>query len=121
MRSIEEVSSDINEARESGADFESVIKPLLDERVDILKHDRDKWDDINYCVMIDCPEHLSHKIPLFTYGHRYAGVWECTIEGYGISESCPHYQTEYEITEDYEGAPDEIMICSLCRVAVEDE
>lgn len=117
MRSFADNNKDIEQAITTKADWESVIKPLYDERSEIIKQNRDKWDDENYSTKVDCPVHLTHKATLYTYGHRYAGIWECPIED--ISDSCPHYDIETEVTEDYEGVPDKINICSLCRVAVE--
>jgi hypothetical protein len=117
MRTLDEINTAIEKAQSTNADWQSVIKPLYDERSQIIKQNRDKWDDENYCVLIDCPAHLSHKVKLFTYGHHCAGIWECEIED--ISDSCPHYDIETEVTEDYDGAPDKINICSLCHVALE--
>lgn len=79
----------------------------------------DKWDDENYSIDIDCPCHVTHKAKLFIYGHKNAGLWQCNAGGHPIVEVCPHFDIEVEVTEDYEGAPDKIYICSLCRVAVE--
>lgn len=82
----------------------------------LVKTASEKWDDENYSVEIDCPIHLTHKVKLFTYGHKYAGIWECEIEG--ASETCPHFDTEVEVAERYEGSTEPITICSLCRVEV---
>lgn len=60
---------------------------------------------------IDCPEHLTHKVRLFTLGHRYAGIWECNESGEGISDSCPHFDHETE---------DDVEVCVLCKVQVDE-
>lgn len=117
MRTITEINNEIEQATNDKKDWEAVIRPLYDERSEIIKQNREKWDDENYSVQVDCPVHLTHKATLFTYGHRYAGIWECKIGD--LSDSCPHYDIETEVTEDYEGSHDKIYICSLCKVAVE--
>jgi hypothetical protein len=118
MRSIAEVTKDIDEARSTNQDFESVVKPLYDEQRTIIRHNRDEYEDNNYFVMIDCPVHLSHKVKLFTHGHRYAGIWEC-VEDDGVSDSCPHYDAEIEVGYDDDSRLNRFYVCSLCRQELE--
>lgn len=75
-------------------------------------------EDKNYSVLIDCPEHLTHKVSLFTRGHRYAGIWECNKSNEGISDSCPHFDAEEQEDEDYEGNKFKLFVCILCGVEV---
>lgn len=114
MREISEVSRDIAEARVSGQDWESVIQPLYDEQREIIKHNREKFEDDNYSVEIDCPVHITHKALLFIHGHTYAGIWECPVED--ISDSCPHWDVEIEKVEDNDGRKSLIYVCSKCGV-----
>lgn len=101
----------------SGQDWESVIQPLYEEQRDLIKQNRDKWEDDNLSVEVDCPIHLTHKAVLFIFGHRYAGVWECPLEG--DSDSCTHFDREVEELEDEEGHKSRIYVCSLCKVALD--
>jgi hypothetical protein len=119
MRTLQEVNANIREAQSTGADFESVIKPLNDERREIISNDRDKWEDDNYAVEIDCPIHITHKAKLFTNGHRYAGIWECEVEG--DTDACPHYDVEVAEDEDFGGAAVRFYACVKCHIVVDGE
>jgi hypothetical protein len=119
MRTIEEVTKDITQAKSTDQDFESVIQPLYKERTAIIKHNRDDYEDNNYFVLIDCPEHLTHKVKLFTYAHRCAGVWECDETSEGISDVCPHFDHDVEESEDNDGNKSRYYVCVLCRVGLE--
>lgn len=94
-----------------------MIQPLYDEQRDIIKHNRDEWEDANLSIKIDCPIHITHKANLFVQGHRYAGVWECPETD--DSDSCPHYDHEVEVTEDNDGHLSRIYVCAYCRVQLE--
>lgn len=85
-----------------------------------------EYEDNNYFVMVDCPEHLTHKVKLFVHGHRNAGIWECDESGEGISDSCPHYDTEVETIEvdtmrngEHDTYERRVYVCSLCGCDVE--
>lgn len=119
IRALAQVQEEITLARSTNQDFESVIKPLYDEQTAIIKHNRDQYEDENYFTWIDCPEHITHKVKLFTYGHRYAGVWECDESGEGISDSCPHYDREIEQATNHDGDDFPVYVCALCRVDLE--
>jgi hypothetical protein len=123
MRTIDEVTNDIHEAVSTNADFESVVMPLYDERRDIIKHDRNDWEDKNYSVDIDCPLHITHSAKLFIYGHRYEGIWECPVDG--SNDTCPHFDTEVEEIEDTDAdnssQTSAIDVCVRCKVAVVDD
>ena len=69
-------------------------------------------------VQIDCTEHLTHKVPLYTYGNKYAGIWECTVSGEGLSGSCSHYDLETLEVEDTSGNKRPYTVCVLCGVEV---
>lgn len=117
MRTLVEVTKDITES--TGQDWESVVKPLYDERTVIIKHDRDEWEDNNYFVLIDCPSHITHKVKLFIFPHRYAGIWECDEDEESISDSCLHFDRVVEDIEDEEGKHSHMYVCALCLVALE--
>lgn len=117
MRTLAEVTKDITEARSTNQDWESVIQPLYEEQKEIIKHDRDRWEDSNLSLEIDCPIHITHKAHLFIHGHRYAGMWECPESG--DTDSCPHFDIETEEIEDNDGHKSRIYVCAYCRVAVE--
>lgn len=88
-----------------------------------IKAEREAYEDKHYVVEIDCPEHLTHKVPLYTHGNRFAGIWECEVDG--ISGSCPHFDTrveEVEVTVHPDEGQDytiQIYVCVLCGEQVE--
>lgn len=64
-------------------------------------------NESQYTKQIQCPEHPqdSHKAVLYTFGHQYAGIWECPVTG--ASDSCKHESTHVETTQvDYFPTPD---------------
>lgn len=117
MRQFAEVTKDITEARSTNQDWESVIKPLYDEQKEIIKRNRDEWEDKNHSVQIDCPVHITHKANLFVHGHRYAGVWECPVSG--DTDSCPHFDYTTEEIEDDDGHNSHKHKCVSCEQALE--
>lgn len=72
---------------------------------------------------IDCPEHpqASHKAVLYTFGHQYAGIWECTVTA--ASDTCTHESTHIESRQvDYFPTPDidssydvDVYVCDECQ------
>jgi len=72
---------------------------------------------------IDCPEHgETCKAVLYTYGHKYAGIWECKE----YTDSCEHPETEtQEATNNtltMSGVREDrhkVDVCSACGVVVE--
>ena len=123
MRTLDEISKDITLARSTNQDWESVIQPLYEEQNAVIKHNRNKYEDDNYTVKIDCTVHITHKATLFIFGHRHAGMWECVDEDStcahgGMSDSCTHFDRDIEEIEGDDG-PSRIYVCVLCRVALE--
>jgi hypothetical protein len=75
-------------------------------------------------VLIDCPEHLSHKVKLYCQGEKYEGIWEC--EESGSSDSCPHYDTGVKTIEvdtmrngEHDTYDARVYYCTLCGCDVE--
>ena len=76
---------------------------------------------------IKCPEHPqeSHTAVLYTFGHQYAGIWECPVTG--SSDSCEHEATHIETTQvDFFPTPDvdasydvEFYQCDACECEVD--
>lgn len=92
--------------------WEFVVPPISAEQ--LRQHYRNV-QDANYFTLIDCPEHLTHKVKLYTFPHRYASVWECLVDG--VTDSCPHFDTKLEEIE-----PNFIIdVCVLCDIGVAKE
>jgi len=75
---------------------------------------------------IQCPEHprSEHTATLYTFGHQYAGIWECPITG--ASDSHEHEHTHVEsVTEDHLGeqghyqTESSIYVCDDCECQVD--
>lgn len=75
---------------------------------------------------ITCPQHGhdDHQATLYTWGHRYAGVWECDAEG--ISDSCEHNDTRHEEVElntttngEHDTYKSTLEICNECEVSLD--
>jgi hypothetical protein len=116
MRRPEVINADIDYARRHRHDFNNVIAPLMKELRHSIDNARTERQDAIYFTMIDCPIHLTHKVKLFTFGHKYAGIWEC--EETQLTGLCPHYDTVEERYEDdeFKGV---LTVCSLCSVLVD--
>jgi hypothetical protein len=79
-----------------------------------------------YTKQIPCREHPQgdHTAVLYTFGHQYAGIWECPITG--ASDSCEHNDTHVEETvQDHLGAQGHyqtehsIYVCDDCECQVD--
>jgi hypothetical protein len=78
-----------------------------------------------YTKKITCPEHgtVKHKATLYMHGHKYAGIWECDMDG--NSEACEHVDTHVEIVESNPTHPldsiynSRVHVCNLCDCTVE--
>lgn len=80
-----------------------------------------------YTKQIPCPEHAqdNHKATLYTYGHKFAGIWECPFTG--SSDICEHESKHVETTQvDYFPTPDidasydvEFYQCDACKCEVD--
>lgn len=73
---------------------------------------------------IECPEHIDHKAVLFLNGHKYAGIWECTLTGEQISDTCPHTSVSTDISEvwsNFSSLPKSkiIYVCDLCECEID--
>ena len=75
---------------------------------------------------IQCPEHpqASHTAVLYTFGHQYAGMWECPVTG--ASDSCEHESTHVEeAVQDHLGfqghyqTESSIYVCDNCECQVD--
>jgi hypothetical protein len=117
MRTLQKITKSIIQARSDNADFDTVIKPLYEERVAIIDHKRQEYEDREYAVDIDCPIHITHTAKLYVSGHRQAGMWECKVEN--ITESCTHYDLDVAEDEDAEGHTYHYYACVKCNVEVQ--
>lgn len=121
-----QILTKIDQARQDGADWESVIKPLYADHSAAIKREREAYQDQHYTTPITCPEHpnAKHQATLYQHGHRYAGIWECPKSG--ASDSCEHESTHVEeAVEDHLGfqghyqTEHAIYVCDACECTVD--
>lgn len=83
-------------------------------------------NESQYTKQIQCPEHPqdSHTAVLYTFGHQYAGMWECPVTG--ASDSCEHESTHVEeAVQDHLGfqghyqTEHSIYVCDDCECQVD--
>lgn len=75
---------------------------------------------------IPCPVHFGeHKVILYRWPHRYAGIWECLESGVSDVHDHSDSMVVETITEDHLGISGhyeterKIYVCSLDGVAIE--
>lgn len=89
---------------------------------------RKVYDDMNERTKkIICPEHGQHEATLYLHGGKFAGIWECDVEG--ISDSCDHKSFSIDTaTVDYYDPSDahghgqsevEVYVCDDCECTVD--
>lgn len=77
-----------------------------------------------YEVKIPCPDHNEHEATLYTNGHQYAGIWECSV--CETSDVCEHENFHFDVIENFPASAwdwiysQKILICDLCDCVVED-
>lgn len=83
-------------------------------------------DHTHNTKQIKCPEHphSDHTATLYLFGHKYAGIWECAVEG--VSDSCTHESLSVEIaTDDHLGfnghfqTESSVYVCDACECTVD--
>lgn len=109
-------------------DPNSRLAKLYRMQSEIIKRDREAWQDKHYREEVDCTfeGHTGHKAILHKHGHRYAGVIECVATG--ESDSCEHLETHTEAIEvdvfepvfGHDTREEIVSVCDACECSVED-
>lgn len=129
---LEEINALIEEERANPIhkpfqliDPKSHLAKLYRMQGEVMKRQREAYEDKHYTKQIDCPEHPGkHQAILFQHPHRCSGMWECPT---GISDAHEHENYEIEEIEHMSPNPDSsyywterIYVCADCGEMIED-
>lgn len=80
-------------------DPNSRLAKLYRMQGEVMKRQREEWQDKHLADKIDCPfeDHSGHQATIFKAGHRFEGIVEC--DKTGESDSCQHEETHVESLE----------------------
>lgn len=88
------------------------------------KAQREKWEDDNYSLLIDCPFHPgAHWAILYKWGHRHGGMVECPRGEYEDHDHDDYRVEDFEVDDSHPDRSDGYSykgyVCGTCDTPID--